>query len=146
MKTLIALLLTFTVLSGCSAVNDVTNGINYVPAATEYINDVQQFSKDIPALAEKAVTDQDTRVKLEEALKDMNTDITEFNELTPPSVFEDVHNQVTEHNQNFQEGIDKYLSAVKNGELNPEFLEQSGLLDDISVYTDLLTEIKKLGE
>jgi outer membrane murein-binding lipoprotein Lpp len=145
-KTLMAAILSITVLTGCSAVNDVTNGLNYIPAATDYINEVQQFSKDIPALAETAITDQNARVKLEEALKEMKTEINEFGELTPPSVFEDVHNQVIEHNSTFQEGIDNYLTAVKNGELNHELLEQSGLLDDIAVYTDLLSQIKKLGE
>jgi outer membrane murein-binding lipoprotein Lpp len=145
-KTLMAAILSITVLTGCSAVNDVTNGLNYIPAATDYINEVQQFSKDIPALAETAITDQNARVKLEEALKEMKAEINEFGELTPPSVFEDVHNQVIEHNSTFQEGIDNYLTAVKNGELNPELLEQSGLLDDIAVYTDLLSQIKKLGE
>jgi PBP1b-binding outer membrane lipoprotein LpoB len=145
-KTLMAAILSITLLTGCSAVNDVTNGLNYVPAATDYINEVQQFSKDIPALAETAITDQNARVKLEEALKEMKAEINEFGELKPPSVFEDVHNQVIEHNSTFQEGIDKYLTAVKNGELNPELLEQSGLLDDIAVYTDLLSQIKKLGE
>lgn len=145
-KTLIAAIISITVLTGCSAVNDVTNGLNYVPAATDYINEVQQFSKEIPSLAENAITDQNARVELEEALKEMKADINEFGELTPPSVFEDVHNQVMEHNNTFQEGIDNYLTAVKNGELNPDLLEQSGLLDDIAVYTDLLSQIKKLGE
>lgn len=145
-KMLLAVLLTSSVLTGCSAVEDVTNGINYVPEATEYINDVQQFSKDIPALAENAISDQNARAELEKALQDMNADIKDFNELAPPSVFEDVHNQVMEHNQSLQEGIDKYLGAVKNGEITSDLLEQSGLLDDIAVYSDLLNEIKKLGE
>ncbi|KZE64925.1 hypothetical protein AWM68_09770 [Fictibacillus phosphorivorans] len=143
---LIAVLLSFSVLTGCSVVEDVTNGVNYVPAATEYINDVQQFSKDIPGLAEKAISDQNARVELEKALQDINADIKDFNELTPPSVFEDIHNQVLDHNQTLQDGIDQYLTAVKNGEFSPDFLKESGLLDDIAVYTDLLNDIKKLGE
>jgi TolA-binding protein len=145
-KTILAVLLSFSVLTGCSAVEDVTNGINYVPEATEYINEVQQFSKEIPSLAEKAVSDQNARVELEKAFKEMNTTIEEFNELSPPSVFEDIHNQVMEHNQTFQDGIDKYQTAVENGELTPDFLEKSGLLDDVKVYTDLLNDIKQLGE
>ncbi|WP_416730523.1 DUF6376 family protein [Fictibacillus sp. JL2B1089] len=145
-KTILAVLLSFSVLTGCSAVEDVTNGINYVPEATEYINEVQQFSKEIPSLAEKAVSDQNARGELEKALEEMNTTIEEFNELSPPSVFEDIHNQVMEHNQTFQDGIDKYQTAVENGELTPDFLEKSGLLDDVKVYTDLLNDIKQLGE
>lgn len=145
-KILIAVLLSFSVLTGCSVVEDVTNGVNYVPAATEYINDVQQFSKDIPGLAEKAISDQNARVELEKALQDINADIKDFNELTPPSVFEDIHNQVLDHNQTLQDGIHQYLTAVKNGEFSPDFLKESGLLDDIAVYTDLLNDIKKLGE
>jgi PBP1b-binding outer membrane lipoprotein LpoB len=145
-KTLLAALLSITVLSGCSAVNEVTNGLNYVPEATEYINDVQQFSKEISALAETAVNDPKAKAELEQMLEDMKTDISEFGELTPPSVFEDVHNQVIEHNNALQEGIDKYLTIVKDGKLNADLLEQTGLLDEIAVYSDLLTQIKKLGE
>jgi PBP1b-binding outer membrane lipoprotein LpoB len=145
-KTLLAALLSITVLSGCSAVNEVTNGLNYVPEATEYINDVQQFSKEISALAETAVNDPKAKAELEQMLEDMKTDISEFGELTPPSVFEDVHNQVIEHNNALQEGIDKYLTIVKDGKLNTDLLEQTGLLDEIAVYSDLLTQIKKLGE
>jgi PBP1b-binding outer membrane lipoprotein LpoB len=145
-KTLLAALLSITVLSGCSAVNEVTNGLNYVPEATEYINDVQQFSKEISALAETAVNDPKAKAELELLLEDMKTDISEFGELTPPSVFEDVHNQVIEHNNALQEGIDKYLTVVKDGKLNADLLEQTGLLDEIAVYSDLLTQIKKLGE
>jgi PBP1b-binding outer membrane lipoprotein LpoB len=145
-KTLLAALLSITVLSGCSAVNEVTNGLNYVPEATEYINDVQQFSKEISALAETAVNDPKAKAELEQLLEEMKTDISEFGELTPPSVFEDVHNQVIEHNNALQEGIDKYLTIVKDGKLNADLLEQTGLLDEIAVYSDLLTQIKKLGE
>ncbi|MCM3733069.1 DUF6376 family protein [Fictibacillus nanhaiensis] len=145
-KTLLAALLSITVLSGCSAVNEVTNGLNYVPEATEYINDVQQFSKEISALAETAVNDPKAKAELEQMLEEMKTDISEFGELTPPSVFEDVHNQVIEHNNALQEGIDKYLTIVKDGKLNADLLEQTGLLDEIAVYSDLLTQIKKLGE
>jgi PBP1b-binding outer membrane lipoprotein LpoB len=145
-KALLAALLSITVLSGCSAVNEVTNGLNYVPEATEYINDVQQFSKEISALAETAVNDPKAKAELEQLLEEMKTDISEFGELTPPSVFEDVHNQVIEHNNALQEGIDKYLTIVKDGKLNADLLEQTGLLDEIAVYSDLLTQIKKLGE
>lgn len=145
-KTLMAALLSITVLTGCSAVNEVTNGLNYVPEATEYINDVQQFSKEISAIAETAVNDPKAREELEQLLGDMKSDISEFGDLTPPSVFEDVHNQVIEHNNKLQEGIDKYLTVIKDGELNADLLEQSGLLDDIAVYNDLLSQIKKLGE
>jgi PBP1b-binding outer membrane lipoprotein LpoB len=145
-KTLIATILSITVLTGCSAVNEVTNGLNYVPEATEYINDVQQFSKEISAIAETAVNDPKARAELEQLLEDMKSDIGEFGDLTPPSMFEDVHNQVIEHNNKLQEGIDKYLTVIKDGELNADLLEQSGLLDDIAVYNDLLSQIKKLGE
>ncbi|MFE1245964.1 DUF6376 family protein [Fictibacillus sp. NPDC058756] len=145
-KTLIAAILSITVLTGCSAVNEVTNGLNYVPEATEYINDVQQFSKEISAIAETAVNDPKARGELEQLLEDMKSDIGEFGDLTPPSVFEDVHNQVIEQNNKLQEGIDKYLTVIKDGELNADLLEQSGLLDDIAVYNDLLSQIKKLGE
>jgi TolA-binding protein len=145
-KTIIAFCLSFAVLTGCSAVEEVTNGLDYVPEATEYINDVQQFSEEITAIAENAITDEKARAELEKLLNDMNLDIKEFSGLTPPAVFEDVHDQVIEHNKTLQEGIDKYLGAVENGDLTSDLLEQSGLLEDIGVYTDLLNEIKKLGE
>lgn len=134
------------VLTGCSAVNEVSNGLNYVPEATEYINEVQQFSKEVSAVAEKAVNDPRAREELENLLGDLKADISEFSDLTPPSLFEDIHNQVLEHSNQLKDAVDQYSTAIKEGKLSTDLLEQSGLLDDIAVYNDLLSQIKKLGE
>ncbi|MFC0188653.1 DUF6376 family protein [Fictibacillus aquaticus] len=140
------LLIFSLLLMGCQAVSDVKNGIEYVPKATDFVNEVQTFANEVPALAEKAVSDKNAAADLEQKLNDMKSDINDFNDLTPPSMFEDIHSQVIEHNQSFEKGIDTYLENVKNGEISPDLLKQTGLTDEIAQYTDLLDQIKKIGE
>ncbi|MFC7370610.1 DUF6376 family protein [Fictibacillus iocasae] len=133
-------------MTGCQALSDVTNGIEYVPAATKYVDSVQQFANDVPALAEKAISDQQAAQDLEKTLQDMKSEIQAFNDLTPPSMFEDIHNQVLEHNEAFEQGIDTYLENVKDGKVSVDVLEQTGLMDEVAVYSDLLDQIKKIAE
>jgi hypothetical protein len=76
----------------------------------------------------------------------MKSEIQDFNDLTPPSMFEDIHAEVVQHNESFEKGIDTYLENIKNGEISPDILKQTGLTDEIAEYTDLLNQIKKIAE
>ncbi|WP_078393797.1 DUF6376 family protein [Shouchella patagoniensis] len=146
-KTVIALLFPFVLITtGCSALDEISNGLDYVPAATDYVTDVQQFASDIPTLAETAITDKEARVQLEESLTTMKTNIDTFNELTPPELLEDVHNEALAYNESFEQGIDMYLSGMEDGEFNTELLNESGILDNVEKYTNLLDDFNQLIE
>ena len=133
-------------LTGCSTVEEVSNSLKYVTEATEYVNDVNQFANELPALAEAAVTDVNSRIQLEELLTEMQSDIEEFNVLEAPAMLEDIHNQVVEHNMNLANGIELYLENIEEGTLSSELLSEIGLLEEVAVYTDLLSQIIELSE
>ncbi|WP_054707861.1 DUF6376 family protein [Bacillus sp. JCM 19041] len=146
-KTIIALLFPFVlVTTGCSALDEFSNGLDYVPAATDYVTDVQQFASDVPALTETAITDKEARIQLEESLTAMKTNIDTFNELTPPEMLEDVHNEALAYNDTLEQGIDMYLAGIEDGEFNTELLNESGILDDVEKYTNLLDDFNQLIE
>lgn len=133
-------------LTGCSTVEEVSNSLKYVTEATEYVNDVNQFANELPALAEAAITDVNSRIQLEELLTEMQSDIEEFNVLEAPAMLEDIHNQVVEHNMNLANGIELYLENIEEGTLSSELLSEIGLLEEVAVYTDLLSQIIELSE
>lgn len=146
-KTVIALLFPFVLMTtSCSALDEISNGLDYVPAATDYVTDVQQFASDVPALAETAITDKEARVQLEELLTMMKTNIDTFNALTPPEILENVHNEALAYNESFEQGIDMYLTGMEDGEFNTELLNESGILDNVEKYTNLLDDFNQLIE
>ena len=145
-KLLGTILLSMSLMVGCSGVEEVTNNLNYVAEATDFVAEVQNFANEVPALAEQAITDLNAQKQLEDLLSEMKADIQEFNSLTPPSLIEDIHNQISESNSALETGIDQYLTAIEDGNLTSDLLSEIGLLEEISVYTDLLEQIQKLDQ
>ena len=133
-------------LTGCSAIEEVSDSLNYVTEATEYIDDLNQFADELPAVAEAAVTDLNSKIQLEELLTEMQSEIEGFNILEAPAMLEDIHNQVVEHNKELTSGIELYLENIEAGTISSELLSEIGLLEELAVYNDLLTEMKKLSE
>ncbi|WP_257348864.1 DUF6376 family protein [Pseudalkalibacillus decolorationis] len=137
-------LVSIAVLSGCSLLQGVNDSLEYVNDATDYVNEATTFAEEIPSLAEQAVSDKDARVQLEERLKEMKTSIQDFNELEPPGVAEDVHQTIVDNNAKLEQGIDTYLQNIENGEVNPQLLEEYGILqtaNELSKTIDLLNQI-----
>ena len=132
--------------TGCSGVEEVSNGLNYVSEASDFVAEVQTFAEEIPALSEEAITDLTAQKKLKDLLTEMKADIQEFDSLTPPSMIEEIHNQLSELNSALENRIDNYLTAIEDGNLSADILSEIGLLEEISVYTDLLEQIQKLDQ
>ncbi len=133
-------------LTGCSTLEDVSNSLDYVTEATDYIDEVNQFATELPTVAEAAINDINSQMQLEELLTEMQNEIEEFNILEAPGMLEDLHNQVVEQNKELASGIESYLEKIDAGSLSSELLAEIGLLEEITVYTDLLSEIKKFSE
>ncbi len=148
MKKLVAMfILPMTIfITGCSAVEDVSNSLDYVTEAKEYMDEVNQFAKELPTVAEEAITDLNSKVQLEELLTDMQNEMEEFNILEAPAMLEDIHNQVVEHNEELASKIELYMEKIESGTLSSELLSEIGLLEEIAVYDDLLSQINKLSE
>lgn len=133
-------------LTGCSAIEEVSDSFNYVTEATSYIDDVNQFAEELPTLAEEAMTDLEAKAQLEERLTDMQAEVEAFDILEAPAMLEDVHNQVLEYNAELADGIAVFLENIDAGTWSTDLLSETGLMEEIEVYNDLLGQIMELSE
>lgn len=136
----------FLFLGGCSSLESVNNTLTYVNEATDYVNEASTFANEVPALAEQAVSDQQAAQELETKLQEMKQDIEEFNELQPPDMAADLHQQIVEQNNQIAQGIDLYLNNVEEGKLDPAVLENTEIFQSIQEITSIIDQIKQLGQ
>ncbi|MFC3885695.1 DUF6376 family protein [Bacillus songklensis] len=136
----------FLLLGGCSSLDDVNSTLTYANEATDYVNEASDFAKEVPSLAEQAVSDQQAAEELEKKLKEMKKDIESFNELQPPDMAAELHQQIIDQNNKVIEGIDLYLDNIKDGKLDPRILENTEIFQSIQEITSIIDQIKKLGQ
>jgi len=132
-------------LGACSVLEDVNNTLTYVNEATDYVNEVSTFVNEAPSLAEQAVTDEQARADLETMLTEMQEDMNSFNELQPPGVAEDLHQQIVDYNQQAEEGVNLYIDNIENGQFDPALLENSELFQTLQNITNTIDQIQQLG-
>lgn len=136
----------FLLLCGCSSLENVNNTLKYVNEATDYVSEVRTFANEVPALAEQAVGDQQAAKELETKLEEMKKDIEEFNELQPPDLAADLHQQMVEQNNQVIEGINLYLSSMEDGKLDPAVVENAEMFQSIQEIISIIDQIKQLGQ
>ncbi|MGP7819801.1 DUF6376 family protein [Niallia sp. 01092] len=145
-KWLLAIPMIMLLLAACSPLEDTKNTLTYIDEATKYVNEANQFANDLPALTEKAVTDEQAAQELEAKLKDFQENIQNFNKLEPPSMMQDLHEQIVEQNNKLEKGITVYLDNIENGKLKKEVLENNELVQSIQEIQSIYKQIKELGE
>ena len=131
-------------LSGCSILGEVNNTVEYANITTDYIESTKTFANEVPQLAQEAVTDETARQNLENELEQMKEQIHSFNEVEPPTVAEDIHNQIVSSNAKLEEGIDMYLDNIENGTLDPAVLENSEILTTANEISSLMENINQV--
>ncbi|MDT3498188.1 DUF6376 family protein [Bacillus toyonensis] len=144
-----SILLVFIVsigLMGCSIVEEGRNSLDYAQKATDYVNEISAFANEAPALAEKAVNDKEARKELEAKLNEIKQDIPAFNELTPPDVAKDLHQQIVGYNEKLNTLIDTSMKKVEEGEIDVEQFKNSELMQTIDQVRDLKDKIQNLGQ
>ncbi|MDA1662824.1 MULTISPECIES: DUF6376 family protein [Bacillus cereus group] len=144
-----SILLVFIVtigLMGCSLVEQGKNSIDYAQKATDYVNEISAFANDAPALAEKAVNDSEARKELEAKLSEIKQDIPVFNELTPPDVAKDLHQQIVGYNEKLNTLIDTAMTKIEEGKVNLEEFKNSELMQTVDQVRDLKDKVQNLGQ
>ncbi|ASS95216.1 DUF6376 family protein [Peribacillus simplex] len=144
-KIMTIAVLSILTLSGCSLLGEVNSSLEYADNATEYVNTVKDFSNEVPALSQDAVTNADARANLEKELELMKTEIEEFNATEPPQIAEGIHEKIVSSNQQLSEGIELYLNNIENGQIDPNALEDSEIMKSIDNITGLAKQIEDLG-
>jgi predicted nucleic acid-binding Zn-ribbon protein len=143
LKKIVSIFFAFSLvaLSGCNILDEVNGSLNYVNESTEYINKLQAFGEAAPSLMKEAATNPEAKVELEEQITALETYIQEFNEIEPPSIASKLHKSVVEKNDQLLEAIN---SAMENGELSLEKLQNSDIFTTINQLTEVLDQIKQL--
>lgn len=132
-------------LSGCSLLNDVSNSITYIDEATDYFAKATDFANEVQPLAQQAVQDVQAAKELETRLLDMKQEIEAFNELQPPELAADLHQQIVAKNNVILDGIDLYLTNIVDGKLDPAILENTELFKTVEDISSIIDQIKQLG-
>ena len=132
-------------LSGCSFLGEVNDTLEYVNTTTAYIETANNFANNVQQLASDAVTNETARQELENELTTMKKEINNFNQIEPPSIAEDIHQQIVSSNTKLEEGIDLYLTNIENGQLDPALLENSEILTTINEISSLMNKIENLA-
>ncbi|CAM3971029.1 DUF6376 family protein [Bacillus paranthracis] len=145
-KSILVVFIVTIGLMGCSLVEQGKNSIDYAQKATDYINEISAFANDAPALAEKAVNDSEARKELEAKLSEIKQDIPAFNELTPPDVAKDLHQQIVGYNEKLNTLIDTAMTKIEEGKVNVEEFKNSELMQTVDQVRDLKEKVQNLGQ
>lgn len=145
-KSTLLVLIVSIGLIGCSIVEEGKNSLDYAQKATDYVNEISAFANEAPALAEKAVNDKEARKELEAKLNGIKQDIPAFNELTPPDVAKDLHQQIVGYNEKLNTLIDTSMKKVEEGKIDVEQFKNSELMQTMDQVRDLKDKIQNLGQ
>ncbi|MGE6536724.1 DUF6376 family protein [Bacillus luti] len=145
-KSILFVCIVLVGLMGCSIVEEGKSSLDYAQKATDYVNEVSAFANEAPALAEKAINDGEARKELEAKLNEIKQDIPAFNELTPPDVAKDLHEQIVGYNEKLSALIDTSMKKIEEGKMDVEQFKNSELMQTIDQVRDLKDKIQNLGQ
>ena len=143
MTRIILIFFTFSLvsLSGCSILDEVNSSLNYATESTDYINELQTFGEDASSLVQDAATNPEAKAELEQQITALETNVKEFNNIEAPSIAADLHDSVVEKNDQLLDAIN---TAMENGELSLEKLQNTEIFTTINEMTELLNQIEQL--
>ncbi|PGZ06027.1 hypothetical protein COE30_22420 [Bacillus cereus] len=145
-KTMLLAIIVSIGLMGCSVVEEGKNSLDYAQKATDYVNEISAFANEAPALVEKAVNDEEARKELETKLNEIKQDIPAFNELTPPDVAKDLHQQIVGYNEKLNTLIDTSMKKIEEGKIDVEQFKNSELMQTIDQVQALKDKVQNLGQ
>lgn len=133
-------------LPGCSLFDGVNNSLNYVDQTTTYINDVNRFANEIPALAEQAVTNTQARTTLKQEFENMKEKVAAFDGIHAPAFAKEIHEQLVSYNETLMKEINDYLEKINNGAIDWNSIANSQMVETIKKITGILDQVKNLGQ
>ncbi|MEY8346960.1 DUF6376 family protein [Bacillus cereus] len=145
-KTILLVFFMTIGLMGCSVIEEGKNSIDYAQKATDYVNEVSAFANEAPGLVEKAINDSAARKELETKLGEIKKDIPAFNELTPPDVAKDIHQQIVGYNEKLSALIDTTMKKIEEGKMDVEQFKNSEFMKTVQQVQDLKDKVQNLGQ
>lgn len=132
----------FMILGGCSFLGEANQTLDYVNKATAHINNLNNFANTAPQMMQQAALNADVKNELENQLNTLKTEIEQFNQINPPAIAKDIHQQIVNKNKVILDEINKVMN---NGEVVLDQLENSQILTTIHQVSNLLNQLKNLG-
>lgn len=134
------IILAVLLLSACSFTEEVSESLNYVTEAQNYLQSLEDFIEKAPKLIQDSAIKQEAKDELTYEVKELTTSINEFNQLDAPIIIEEVHQEIVKKNKQLLEEIN---SGMQNGEIVLEKMEEIKFIETINDITSLLDTIKK---
>lgn len=145
-KYTLVLVMLAALLSGCSALDQVNQSVNYVSEVTAYINDTSSLAEQLPELTQQSVTDPQSREQLLQELEQAQTQISQFNQLEVPAFAQDLHQQLAGYTETLGPEINNLISQVQAGDLNVEQLNNSPIFQTVDQINGLMSQFQQLGQ
>ncbi|WP_411348726.1 DUF6376 family protein [Paenibacillus sp. WLX2291] len=147
MKTYMLMLVMLAgLLSGCSALDQVNQSVNYVSEVTSYINSTSNLSQNLPELTEQALTDPQAREQLSQQLANTQSQIDNFNQLEPPAFAQDLHQQLSAYSATLGTEVNSLVDQVQAGKLTVADLNNSQIFQTVDQINGLLNQFQQLGQ
>ncbi|WP_411344739.1 DUF6376 family protein [Paenibacillus sp. WLX1005] len=147
MKTyMLMLVMVAGLLSGCSALDQVNQSVNYVSEVTSYINSTSNLSQNLPELTEQALTDPQAREQLSQQLANTQSQIDNFNQLEPPAFAQDLHQQLSAYSATLGTEVNSLVDQVQAGKLTVADLNNSQIFQTVDQINGLLNQFQQLGQ
>ncbi|WP_121640242.1 DUF6376 family protein [Virgibacillus sp. Bac330] len=119
-------------LSGCALLEETTNSLNYAEEATAYVNDLNLF------LEEASTLEAD---ELRTELENLQTTITDFIDIDPPTIAEDIHEELKSRSEQL---LDTTNDLMDQGEVTVEQIKDTELYRTIENIQSLQNQIEQL--
>lgn len=129
-------------LSGCSLLEETNDTLNYATEATQYINELSNFTEETTGLVSDAMNNPEAKAELEAKLTSLEKTITDFNNLDAPIIAEGIHESLEDKNLQL---LDAVNNIFQNGEVTVEKLQESEIYQTIENITNLKNQIEQLG-
>lgn len=129
-------------MGGCNLLDEANKSLEYVNEATAYLNDLSTFAENAPQLIQDASSNIEAKGELENQLTGLLEEIESFNTIEPPTIAEDLHQQLVEKNEVLIEQINQVLI---NGEILLDQIESSGIYKTIEELTEFQNQLEQLG-
>ncbi|MCM3585316.1 DUF6376 family protein [Mesobacillus maritimus] len=141
---LIMMMITGSLLSGCSMLGEVNETLDYANTTMSHLENLNSFAEEAPQMVQAAMTDSEMKEELEAQLVTIQQDIEEFISLTDiPEVAENIHQELVTKNEALLAEVNKVLD---NGQLALDKLENSELLTTAQEVSSLMTQVEGLLE
>lgn len=137
----VAILAVMLIVSGCGILDQATQTVNFTTETSNYIATLTDFGANAQTLAEQAINDLDARTELKEQMLALKDTIQQYGSLTVPDYAKDLHQSITEYNEQLNLALDKALTNIEQGRAA---FDATGIPDTINKINELLNQINQL--